>query len=57
MVDAALQLCWRVTGDANQIVTQVLPPRPDVYLSFLSLLISKQDVASGGKCLDPSDLP
>jgi tetratricopeptide (TPR) repeat protein len=46
MVDAALQLCWRATGDANQIVTQVLPRRPDVYLSFLRLLISKQDVTA-----------
>ncbi len=46
MVDAALQLCWRVTGDANQIVTQVLPPRPELYLSFLHLLIAKQEVAA-----------
>lgn len=46
LVDAALQLCWRATGDANQIVTQVLPPRPDLYLSFLHLLIAKQDVGA-----------
>jgi tetratricopeptide (TPR) repeat protein len=46
MVDAALQLCWRVTGDANQIVQQVLPRRPDLYLSFLHLLIAKQEVAA-----------
>ena len=45
-VDAALQLCWRVTGDANQIVEQVLPRRPDLYFSFISLLISKQQVAA-----------
>jgi carbohydrate binding protein with CBM4/9 domain len=46
LVDASLELCWRVTGDANQIVTQVLPPKPDLYLSFLHLLISKQEVAA-----------
>ncbi len=46
--DASLQLCWRVTGDANQIVTQVLAPRPDLYLAFLNLLVSKQDVANAG---------
>jgi tetratricopeptide (TPR) repeat protein len=46
LVDAALQLCWRATGDANQIVTEVLPRRPDLYLSFLHLLISKQEVAA-----------
>jgi tetratricopeptide (TPR) repeat protein len=45
-VDAALQLCWRATEDANQILDQALPPRPDLYLSFLRLLISKQEVAA-----------
>ena len=45
-VDSALQLCWRATGDANQILDRALPPRPDLYLSFLRLLISKQEVAA-----------
>ena len=45
-VDSALQLCWRATGDANQILDQALPRRPDLYLSFLSLLISKQEVVA-----------
>jgi len=44
-VDAALQLCWRATGDADQIL-DLLPRRPDLYLSFLRLLISKQEVAA-----------
>src|ERR1700680_2400690 len=46
MVDSALQLCWRATGDANQILDQALPRRPDLYLSFLGLLVSKQEVAA-----------
>jgi tetratricopeptide (TPR) repeat protein len=45
-VDSALQLCWRATGDANQILDRALPQRPDLYLSFLRLLISKQEVAA-----------
>ena len=45
-VDLALQLCWRATGDANRILDQALPRRPDLYLSFLRLLISKQEVAA-----------
>jgi len=45
-VDSALQLCWRATGDANQILDRALPQRPDLYFSFLSLLISKQEVAA-----------
>jgi tetratricopeptide (TPR) repeat protein len=44
-VDSALLLCWRATGDANQILDQALPPRPDLYLSFLRLLVAKQEVA------------
>ena len=45
-VDSALQLCWRATGDANQILDRALPRRPDLYLSFLRLLIVKQEVAA-----------
>ena len=45
-VDSALQLCWRATEDANEILSQALPPRPDLYLSFLALLVSKQEVAA-----------
>jgi tetratricopeptide (TPR) repeat protein len=44
VVDATLQMCWRVTGDANQMVSDVLPRRPDVYFSFLHLLIAKQQI-------------
>jgi hypothetical protein len=43
-VDSALGLCWRATEDADQILDQALPPRADLYLRFLRLLISKQQV-------------
>ena len=45
-VDSALQLCWRATGNANLILDQALPPRPDLYLSFLRLLIHEQQPAA-----------
>ena len=45
-VDSALRLCWRATGDATQMLDQALPPRPDLYLSFLRLLVTKQEVAA-----------
>jgi tetratricopeptide (TPR) repeat protein len=45
-VDAALQLCWRSTGDADRILAQVLPRTTDRYLAFLRFLISKQEVAA-----------
>ena len=45
-VNSTLQLCWRATGNANEILDQALPPRVDLYLSFLGLLVSKQEVAA-----------
>ena len=42
---AALQMCWRVTGDAEQIV-DMLPQRSDLYFSLINLLISRQEVAA-----------
>lgn len=43
-VDAALGLCWRASGNTNQIFDQALPQRTDIYLRFLNLLVSKQEV-------------
>jgi tetratricopeptide (TPR) repeat protein len=45
-VEWTLQICWRATGDANQIFDQALPRRTDLYLSFLRLLVSKQEVVA-----------
>jgi hypothetical protein len=45
-VNSALQLCWRATRDANQILDQALPRRAELYLSFLRLLIDEQEVAA-----------
>jgi hypothetical protein len=45
-VDTTLQLCWRATADPDQIFEQVLPPRADLYLSFLRLLVAKQEIAA-----------
>jgi tetratricopeptide (TPR) repeat protein len=45
-VDSALGICWRATGDVNQILDLALPPRADLYLRFLRLLINKQQVAA-----------
>jgi tetratricopeptide (TPR) repeat protein len=50
--DSALQLCWRASGDANQIFDHALPQRPDLYLSFLRLLVAKQEIASANIAWD-----
>jgi tetratricopeptide (TPR) repeat protein len=45
-VDSVLRLCWRASGDMNQIFDQALPRRTDLYLRFLNLLVSKQEVVA-----------
>ena len=50
-VDSTMQLCWRTTGDVNQIL-DVLPRKPNLYLSFLRLLISKEEVAAAENVWD-----
>jgi tetratricopeptide (TPR) repeat protein len=45
-VDSTLQICWRASGNATEIVDLALPPSPDLYLSFLRLLVTNQDVVS-----------
>src|SRR5262249_865399 len=45
-VDSSLRLCWRTSGDASEIMDQALPPKADLYLSFLHLLVDKQEVAA-----------
>lgn len=44
-VDSTLRLCMRATGDVDRVLDLAMPPKPDVYLSFLGLLIANQDVA------------
>jgi tetratricopeptide (TPR) repeat protein len=45
LVDAALQSCWRIRPDASALLRDVVPARTDSLLSFLALLVSKQDTA------------
>ena len=51
-VDWTLKICWRATGDANQIFDQALPRRTDLYLSFLRLLVTKQEVVPAENAWD-----
>jgi len=48
-VDSSLQLCWRASGDAIEVMDKALPPRSDLYLSFLRLLIAKEEVGAAEK--------
>ncbi|MBZ5599810.1 MAG: carbohydrate binding domain-containing protein [Acidobacteriia bacterium] len=46
---SALRLCWRAKPDADALLRDVVPPIPDVYASFLSLLTAKEETASAAK--------
>ena len=54
-IASALTLCWRATGDSNQILDRALPRRPDLYLSFLRFAYLQTGSIRRGKRLEPSD--
>jgi tetratricopeptide (TPR) repeat protein len=39
----ALQFCWRIEPDVDALLRDVVPVRADAYISFLTLLESRQD--------------
>jgi tetratricopeptide (TPR) repeat protein len=43
LMDAALRSCWRVRPDTEALLRDVVPARTDTLISFLSLLMSKQE--------------
>jgi len=43
LVDAALRVCWRVRPDPDALLRDVVPARSDSLISFLDLLMSKQE--------------
>jgi hypothetical protein len=45
-VDLTLKICWRASGNAAEMLDLALPPRADLYLPFLNLLVTNQDVVS-----------
>jgi tetratricopeptide (TPR) repeat protein len=51
-VDSTLQICWRATGNADQMFDQALPRRTDLYMSFLHLLVHKQEVVAAENAWD-----
>lgn len=48
----ALQSCWRVRPDADALLRDVIPPRVDSLIAFLTLLVSKQETDSAIKVWD-----
>ncbi|HVO81881.1 MAG TPA: carbohydrate binding domain-containing protein [Terriglobales bacterium] len=46
---SALQLCWRARPDTDALLRDVVPPIPDVYASFLTLLTAKKETAAAAR--------
>ena len=40
---SVLPMCWRVTHDPELLIKEALPPRADVYLRFLDLVVSENN--------------
>ncbi|MFZ3263892.1 MAG: hypothetical protein WA172_07820 [Terriglobales bacterium] len=49
LMNASMEACWRVRPDADALLRDVVPARPDTLLAFLSLLMSKQETEGATK--------
>src|SRR4029077_5693236 len=52
LAGAAIQFCWRLKPDVEALLRDVVPPRSDAYVAFLSLLMAKQETAGTVKVWD-----
>ena len=43
LANPAIQLCWRINPDVDALLRDVVPERPEAYVAFLNLLMSKQE--------------
>jgi tetratricopeptide (TPR) repeat protein len=49
LADVAIQFCWRIKPDVDALLRDVVPPYPDAYIAFLTLLERKQETAGTAK--------
>jgi len=52
LAPAALQYCWRVRPDVDVLLRDVVPPRPDPLIAFLTLLTTKGETEGAIKTWD-----
>ena len=45
----AMQFCWRLEPDVDALLRDVVPPRADAYMAFLSLLMGQQETTGTAK--------
>jgi tetratricopeptide (TPR) repeat protein len=44
LADASLRMCWRVRPDADALLREVVPARPDSVIAFLHFLMGRQEI-------------
>ena len=49
---SALDICWRIRPDADALLANVVPARPDSLLAFLTLMASKHETDASLKVWD-----
>lgn len=52
LANDALRTCWRVRPDADALLREVVPARPDSLISFIGLLRNKQETDAAIKTWD-----
>jgi tetratricopeptide (TPR) repeat protein len=52
LADAAIQSCWRIKPDVDELLSDVVPARPEAYIAFLGLLMRKEETAAAAKVWD-----
>jgi tetratricopeptide (TPR) repeat protein len=50
--ETAMRTCWRIAPDVDLLLKDVIPARVNSYLSFLGLLMSKEETAGSLKVWD-----
>jgi tetratricopeptide (TPR) repeat protein len=49
LADPAIQFCWRINPDVDELLRDVVPVRSEAYIAFLNLLMQKKETAATAK--------
>jgi hypothetical protein len=52
LADPAVQFCWRIRPDVDELLREVIPPRAEAQIAFLNLLMRKEETAGTAKVWD-----
>ena len=52
LANLAIQFCWRINPDVDVLLSDAVPAKPDAYIAFLNLLMTKQETAATAKVWD-----